>query len=49
MRMKGFFAGICVLVVLSATEAAAQKRLTIIHVNDTHSHFLFSPLRIEWM
>ena len=38
MRMKGFVAGICILAVLAATDAAAQKRLTIIHVNDTHSH-----------
>ena len=38
MIMKGFIAGICILAVLAATDAAAQKRLTIIHVNDTHSH-----------
>ncbi len=38
MRMKGLLSGICILVLLTATDAAAQKRLTILHVNDTHSH-----------
>ena len=38
MRKKLFIAGICILATLAATDAAAQKRLTILHVNDTHSH-----------
>ena len=38
MRVKGIFAGICILALLNAADASAQKRLTILHVNDTHSH-----------
>ena len=36
--MKKLFLGICLLASFLATDAAAQRRLTIIHVNDTHSH-----------
>ncbi len=36
--MKKIFIGICLLASFLATDAAAQRRLTIIHVNDTHSH-----------
>ena len=36
--MRKFFLGICLVACLSSFEASAQKRLTIIHVNDTHSH-----------
>lgn len=35
--------GICLSVLLSALPAMGQRDLTIIHVNDTHSHF--EPLR----
>ena len=36
--MKKIFLGICLLAALSCIDAAAQRRLTILHVNDTHSH-----------
>lgn len=36
--MKKFFLGICLFAALVNIDAAAQKRLTILHVNDTHSH-----------
>lgn len=38
MRMNGFIAGIFILAAVASTDAVAQKRLTILHVNDTHSH-----------
>lgn len=36
--MKKIFLGICLLAALLNIDAAAQRRLTILHVNDTHSH-----------
>lgn len=36
--MKKIILGICLLAALTSIDAAAQKRLTILHVNDTHSH-----------
>lgn len=36
--MKKIFLGICLLSALLNIDAAAQRRLTILHVNDTHSH-----------
>lgn len=38
MRMNGFIAGVFILAAVASTDAVAQKRLTILHVNDTHSH-----------
>ena len=36
--MKKIILGICLLAVFVNIDAAAQRRLTILHVNDTHSH-----------
>ena len=36
--MRKLILGICLLAALVNIDAAAQKRLTILHVNDTHSH-----------
>ena len=36
--MRRFILGICLLAAIANIDAAAQKRLTILHVNDTHSH-----------
>ncbi len=36
--MRKLILGICLLAALTNIDAAAQKRLTILHVNDTHSH-----------
>lgn len=36
--MRKLIFGICLLAAFSSFEALAQKRLTIIHTNDTHSH-----------
>lgn len=36
--MRRFVLGICLLAAIANIDAAAQKRLTILHVNDTHSH-----------
>ena len=36
--MRRFIIGICLLAAIANIDAAAQKRLTILHVNDTHSH-----------
>ncbi len=45
--MRKTVLGICLLAALLGFDAAAQKRLTIIHVNDTHSHL--EPERTgEW-
>lgn len=36
--MRRFILGIFLLAAIANIDAAAQKRLTILHVNDTHSH-----------
>lgn len=36
--MRKLILGICLLAALANIDAAAQRRLTILHVNDTHSH-----------
>lgn len=36
--MRRFILGICLLAAIANIDAAAQKILTILHVNDTHSH-----------
>mgnify|MGYP004561222629 FL=1 len=36
--MRKIILGICLLAALVNIDAAAQRRLTILHVNDTHSH-----------
>jgi 5''-nucleotidase/2'',3''-cyclic phosphodiesterase and related esterases len=38
MKTMNFLLGVCLVLLLSIQGASAQKRLTILHLNDTHSH-----------